>query len=58
MRTRRSDRGLVLAGAVVILGGFGVGLVELLHFPKGSIWVIVAATVALVAAIRILTGRK
>jgi hypothetical protein len=52
MARRRSHRGLVLAGIVVILAGFAVALTEALHFPKGSIWVVVAVTVAIVAVIR------
>lgn len=54
---RRSQTGLVLAGGVVILGGVAVGIIELLHFPKGSVWVVVAATIALVALIMKLSGR-
>jgi hypothetical protein len=57
MTSRRSHWGLVAAGVVVIAGGVGVGLVEILHLPKGSIWLVVGATVALVAAIRALTAR-
>jgi len=43
---------LVLAGAVVIAGGVGVAVVEWLGFPKGSVWIVVAVTVALVVVIR------
>ena len=50
--------GLVLAGAVVVLGGFAIALTEALHFPKGSIWVVVAVTVVVVAAIRWLTRAR
>jgi hypothetical protein len=57
MRRRRSHTGLVLAGVVVILGGFAIALVEALKWPKGSIWVVVGATVVLVAAIRWVTRR-
>jgi len=57
MRRRRSQTGLVLAGGVVIIAGVAVGLVELLHFPKGSVWVVVALTVAVVFAIMKLSGR-
>ena len=57
MRRRRSQAGLVLAGGVVIAGGIAMGLVELLHFPKGSVWVVVAATIALVVLIMKLSGR-
>ena len=57
MRRRRSQTGLVIAGAVVIAGGVAVGLAELFRFPKGSVWVVVAATAALVFAIMKLSGR-
>ena len=57
MRRRRSQTGLVLAGGVVIAAGVAVGLVELFHFPKGAVWVVVAITVALVVAIMKLSGR-
>jgi len=54
-RRRRSHLGLALNGAVVILAGFAIALVEVLKYPKGSIWVVVAVTVVLVALIRLLT---
>ena len=57
MRRRRSQTGLVIAGAVVIAGGVAIGLAELLHYPKGSVWVVVAVTAALVFAIMKLSGR-
>jgi UDP-N-acetylmuramyl pentapeptide phosphotransferase/UDP-N-acetylglucosamine-1-phosphate transferase len=57
MTRRRSQTGLVLAGGVVILAGVAIGLVELFHFPKGSVWVVVAVTIALVFAIMKLSGR-
>ncbi len=46
--------GTVIAGGVVIAGGIGVALVEWLHFPKGSVWLVVAATAGLVALVRAL----
>lgn len=55
MARKRSRLGLALAGAVVIAAGFGVALVELGHFPKGTIWLVVVAAGALMAAIRGLT---
>jgi hypothetical protein len=55
---RRSHLGLVLAGAVVILGGVAVGVVEMLHFPKGSVWGVAAVTIGLAALIRTLTSRR
>ena len=57
MRRRRSQTGLVLAGGVVIAAGVAIGLVELFHFPKGSVWVVVALTIAAVFAIMKLSGR-
>ena len=57
MRQRRSQAGLVLAGGVVIAGGVAVGVVELLHFPKGSVWVVIAATIALIVLIMKLSDR-
>ena len=54
-RRRRSQLGLVLAGAVVILTGFAIALVEALKLPKGSIWGVVAAAVVLVIVIRSIT---
>ena len=57
MRRRRSQTGLVLAGGVVILAGVSVGLAELFRYPKGSVWVIVAVTIAVVFAIMKLSGR-
>jgi uncharacterized membrane protein YgaE (UPF0421/DUF939 family) len=57
MRRRRSQTGLVLAGGVVIAAGVAVGLVELFLFPKGTVWVIVAITIAVVFGIMKLSGR-
>jgi hypothetical protein len=56
-RRRRSQAGLVAAGGVVIAAGFAIALVEVFQLPKGSIWVVVGATVAVVALIRFLTRR-
>ena len=53
MPRRRSHFGLALAGAVVILAGFAVALTEALHFPKGSIWVVVAVAGMIVTVIRL-----
>ena len=57
MRRRRSQTGLVVAGGVVVAAAVAIGLVELFHFPKGSVWVVVAITIALVFAIMKLSGR-
>ena len=51
---RRSALSSVLAGAVVVVGGLAVGVVEAFRLPKGSIWVVVGAAVVLVVAIRAL----
>jgi len=55
-RRRRSQLGLVLAGAVVIAAGVAIGLVELLRYPKGSVWVVVAVAAGLIALIMKLRG--
>jgi hypothetical protein len=48
----------VLAGAVIVLAGFGVAMVEALHLPKGSIWIVVGVAAALVALVRAVTRRR
>lgn len=55
MASQRSRMGLALAGGVIIAGAVGVAVVELLHLPKSSLWIVVAATVALATLIRALT---
>lgn len=55
MKRQRSQAGLLLAGGVVIAAGFAVALVEAFRFPRGSVWVVVAVAVLLVAAIRAIT---
>jgi hypothetical protein len=55
MRDGRSRAGTILAAGVVIAAGFAVAAVELLHLPKGTIWVVVAAAVAALAVIRAAT---
>jgi hypothetical protein len=52
---RRSHRGMILAGGVIVAAGFAVAIVEMLKLPKGSIWVVVAAALLLVLLIRRLT---
>ncbi|MGH7334306.1 MAG: hypothetical protein ACREKS_16490 [Candidatus Rokuibacteriota bacterium] len=56
--SRRSQRGLVLAAAVIILAGFGIALVEMYRWPKWSIWGVVGVAVVLVAIIRTVSTRK
>lgn len=52
MSRRRSEWGTIVAGGVVIAAGVGVAVVEALKFPRGSIWVVVAAALVLVLLIR------
>jgi hypothetical protein len=56
--SRRSNRGMVLAGAVVIAAGFAIAIVEAMRLPKFSIWVVVGVTVIVVALIRALTRTR
>lgn len=58
MGTRRARWGLVAAGVIIIAGGIGVALVELWRFPRGSVWLIVGATLGLVALVRALTRHE
>jgi len=52
---KRSRTGTVFAACVVIAAGFTVAVVEMLHLPKGTIWLVVAAAVAILAVIRAAT---
>ena len=52
---KRSRTGTVVAACVVIAAGFTVAAVEMLHLPKGTIWLVVAAAVAILAVIRAAT---
>ena len=47
--------GTVLSASVIVAAGFAVAVVEMLHLPKGTIWIVVAAAVAILAAIRAAT---
>ena len=58
MQCRRSHAGLVISGVVVILAGFAIAMVEALRLPKFSIWVVVSATILIVAAIRLVDRRR
>jgi hypothetical protein len=59
MPNERARTGMLLAGGVIVAGAVGVALVEWLRFPKGTIWLVVGATVVTVAIIRRLTaGRR
>jgi len=50
---RRGRWTTIAAGAVVIAAGFTVALVELLRFPKGSVWVVVGAAALLLFLVRV-----
>ena len=52
MSVERSGTGTILAASVVIAAGFAVAIVEMLRLPKGTIWVVVAIAVALLAIVR------
>ena len=58
MRRRRSQAGLVLAAAIIVIAGLGIGFVEMYRWPKASIWGVVGAAVLLVAVIRRVSTRK
>ena len=58
MPNERARTGMVLAGGVIVAGAVGVAIVEWLRFPKGTIWLVIGATVALVAIIRTLTAGR
>jgi hypothetical protein len=55
---QRSQTGLVLAGAVIVLAGFGIALVEMYRWPKWSIWAVIGAAVLVVAIIRVVSTRR
>lgn len=55
---RRSHRGLVVAGGVIVAAGFAVAIVEALYLPKGSIWIVVACAAVVVAVIRAYTAPR
>jgi len=52
---RRSRTSSILAASVLIAAGFAIAGVEMLRLPKGTIWVIVGAAVAILAVIRATT---
>lgn len=59
---RRSQAGLILAAAIIVMAGFGIALVAMLievyRWPRASIWGVVGVAVLLVAAIRMVSTRK
>ena len=58
MSGRRSRTSSILAASVVIATGFAIAVVEMLRLPKGTIWVVVVAAVAILAVIRATTRRE
>jgi hypothetical protein len=54
----RQRLGLLLAGVVVVAGGFGIAIVEAMLWPRGTIWLVAGATVGLVIVIRALTAPR
>jgi len=50
---RRARWPTVAAGGVVIAAGFVIALVELLRFPKGSVWVVVGVALLLLFVVRV-----
>jgi hypothetical protein len=59
---QRSQAGLVLSAAIIILAGFGIALVAMLidkyRWPKASMLGVVGVAVLLVAVIRAVSTRK
>ena len=49
---RRARWATIAAAAILIAAGFAIALVELLRFPKGSVWIVVAVTALLLLALR------
>jgi hypothetical protein len=43
----------IAAGGLIIAAGFAVALVELNRFPKGSVWIVVAAAALLLFVLRV-----
>ena len=59
---RRAEWPSILVGVVIVVAGVAVALVEAyrLRFglPRASLWIVVAATVAIVLAIRVVSRRR
>ena len=52
--TRRGRWPTIAAGGVVIAAGFAIALVELMQFPKGSVWIVVGAAALLLFVLRVI----
>ena len=50
---RRARWPSIAAGGLVIAAGFAIALVELLRFPKGSVWVVGGAAALLLFVLRV-----
>jgi hypothetical protein len=50
--TRRARWATIAAGGILIASGFAIALVELLRFPKGSVWIVVAVAALLLFVLR------
>lgn len=57
MGGRRSGTGLMIAGAIVIVIGFGVALVKALNLPNYWIPLVVGIGLLVIGAIRWLTSK-
>ena len=57
MGTRRGPMAHLLAGAAIVAGAIGIGVVEALRLPKGSVWLVVAITLVVVVVARSLPRR-
>jgi hypothetical protein len=55
LTAKRSRTGTILAAVVLIAAGFAVAVVEMLHLPKGTIWIVVAVAAGALAIIRAAT---
>jgi hypothetical protein len=55
---RRSAIPSVIGGLIVIVAGVGVGVVEALRWPRGSIWFVVGGAVVTLLALRLLTRER
>ena len=43
----------IAAGGIVVAAGFAIALVELLRYPKGSVWVVVGVAALLLFVLRV-----
>ena len=58
MGTRRGPMAHLLAGAAIVAGAIGIGVVEALRLPKGSVWLVVAITLVVVVARSLRSTRR